>query len=70
MLQGEMYYSEEFPLTRLVLLVEYRLKTESLKNYLKYKHVKEKKKSKEKNWEDTILKFITFQKIFLAVIRP
>lgn len=43
MLQGEMYYSEEFPLTRLVLLVEYKLKTESLKNNLKYKHVKEKK---------------------------
>lgn len=48
MLQGEMYYSEEFPLTRLVLLVEYRLKTESLKNYLKYKHVKEKKSLKKK----------------------
>lgn len=27
-----------------------------------------KKNSKEKNWEDTILKFSTFQKIFLAVI--
>lgn len=44
MLQGEMYYSKEFNLTRLVLLVKYQLKTEFLKNNVKHEHVKKKKK--------------------------
>lgn len=48
MLQGEVYCSEEIHLTRLVLLVEYKLKTEFLKNNLKHEHVGEKKKSEEK----------------------
>lgn len=62
-----MYYSEEFHLARLVLLVEYKLKTEFLKNNLKHEHVK-KQKPEEKSWEDTILNYSAFQKIFLAVI--
>lgn len=46
-----MYYSEGLDLTVLVLLAEYKLKREILKNNFKYKDVekKKKKKSVEKN---------------------
>lgn len=44
MLQRELYYSEGYGFTMLVLLAEYKLKTKILKNNFKYKHVKKKKK--------------------------
>lgn len=43
MLQRELYYSEGYGLTMLVLLAEYKLKTKILKNNFKYKHVKKEK---------------------------
>lgn len=39
-----MYRAEGFDLTMLVLLAEYKLKTEILKNNFKYKHVKKKRR--------------------------
>lgn len=66
-----MYYSEGLDLTVLVLLAEYKLKREILKNNFKYKDVEKKKKKevcRKKPWEDTISKYSAFQKIFLFVI--
>lgn len=69
-LQGQIYYSEGLDLTVLVLLAEYKLKREILKNNFKYKDVEKKKKEvcRKKPWEDTISKYSAFQKIFLFVI--
>lgn len=66
MLQGGIYYFEEFHLTRLAQLAEYKLKTVSEEQFKAW--ACEKSLKKQKNWEDNILKHCAFQKIFLAAI--